>query len=604
MKRKESLKLGKSGTSSSFRRRSSSYPNAAVSVRPPLFPTLQIAFKALLSARICAAIWSSISDCDETYNYWEELHYLLYNKGLQTWEYSPQFALRSYTYLLVHGVPAYIYKEIFDPNPMLLFYFIRLLLGISCAVAEVYFYKGICREFGVHIGRSWLVFQLFSAGMFISSAALLPSSFSMYFTMAALAAWWHQQYKLAIFFTAISVLLGWPFVGLISLPILYDIIIRRKKIRTFIFWSIISGVTVLLPMIILDSSYYGRNVIAPLNIVFYNIFKKDGGPNLYGTEPFSYYIFNGFLNFNIIWLLSLMTPVALVIAHFLVPSKSKQSTLSLPYYVSLSPYYLWLAVMMAQPHKEERFLFPVYPLVSLCGAITIDVCQKLFFRIKSAIVKFTTATHYLNHTTFITVIFVILSVTLNLSRILALYQNYHAPMDVFMELSTAREDLEDPHSQKMDVCIGKDWYRYPSSFFLPSTKYSIRFLKSEFRGMLPAYYSDEENATQIIHNYFNDMNRENAFMYFDYNDCDLLVDLDLKTKKHSPLEPNYSSRTDEWNVVKEVPFLNAQASHPIYRAFYIPFVSYKHIKYGSFNLLQKIKDSSETVESDVVETNN
>jgi alpha-1,2-mannosyltransferase len=459
----------------------------------------------------------------------------------------------------------------------------------------------------VHIGRSWLVFQLFSAGMFISSAALLPSSFSMYFTMAALAAWWHQQYKLAIFFTAISVLLGWPFVGLISLPILYDIVIRRKKIRTFIIWSIISGVTVLLPMIILDSSYYGKQVIAPLNIVLYNVFKKDGGPNLYGTEPFSYYIFNGFLNFNIIWLLSLMTPVALVIAHFAVPSKTKQSTLSLPYYVSLAPYYLWLAVMMVQPHKEERFLFPVYPLVSLAGAITIDVCQKLFFRVKSAIVKLTTATHYLNHTTFITVIVVIMSVTLNLSRILALYQNYHAPMDVFMELSTAREDLEDPHAKKIDVCIGKDWYRYPSSFFLPSTKYSIRFLKSDFRGMLPAYYSNEENATQIAHTYFNDMNRENPFMHFDYDDCDLLVDLDLKSRKFSPLEPNYSSRTDVWSVVKQVPFLNAQSSHPIYRAFYIPFVSFKHIKYGSLNLLQKIKDSAEAtveVEADVVETIN
>jgi alpha-1,2-mannosyltransferase len=449
-------------------------------------------------------------------------------------------------------------------------------------------HRGICREFGVHIGRSWLILQLFAAGMFISSTALLPSSFSMYFTMCALSAWWHQQYKLAIFFTAISVLMGWPFVGLIALPILYDIIVIRKKIRTFVFWSIISGVTVLLPMIILDSSYYGKTVMAPVNIVLYNVFKKDGGPNLYGTEPFSFYIFNGFLNFNIIWLLSLLTPLALVIGYVAVPAKSKQSTLTLPYYISLAPYYLWLGVMMTQPHKEERFLFPVYPLVSLCGAITIDVCQKIFFRMKSAILRLSSATHYLNHTTFITVFFVIISVLLNVSRILALYRNYHAPMDVFMELSTSRDLIEDAQMNKIDVCIGKDWYRYPSSFFLPSTKYSIRFLKSEFRGMLPAYYSDEDNATQIVHNYFNDMNRENSFMYFDYKNCDFLVDLDLKSKKHAPLEPNYSSRTDDWKIVIEIPFLNAQSSHPIYRAFYIPFVSYKHIKYGSLNLLQRI----------------
>lgn len=29
------------------------------------------AFKLLLSARVCSAIWNNISDCDETFNYWE-----------------------------------------------------------------------------------------------------------------------------------------------------------------------------------------------------------------------------------------------------------------------------------------------------------------------------------------------------------------------------------------------------------------------------------------------------------------------------------------------------------------------------------------------------
>lgn len=46
------------------------------STNPLLYPGGDTAFKALLSARFCAAIWSHISDCDETYNYWEPLHYL------------------------------------------------------------------------------------------------------------------------------------------------------------------------------------------------------------------------------------------------------------------------------------------------------------------------------------------------------------------------------------------------------------------------------------------------------------------------------------------------------------------------------------------------
>lgn len=106
-----------------------------------MIPGADIALKAFLSARFCAAIWSHIADCDETFNYWEPLHYLVYGHGLQTWEYSPQFALRSYTYLLIHGVPAWFYDNLFHPNPMLVFYFIRCLLGLSCAVVELYFYK-------------------------------------------------------------------------------------------------------------------------------------------------------------------------------------------------------------------------------------------------------------------------------------------------------------------------------------------------------------------------------------------------------------------------------------------------------------------------------
>ena len=37
----------------------------------PWTPGGYTAFKILMSARLCAALWNGISDCDETYNYWE-----------------------------------------------------------------------------------------------------------------------------------------------------------------------------------------------------------------------------------------------------------------------------------------------------------------------------------------------------------------------------------------------------------------------------------------------------------------------------------------------------------------------------------------------------
>lgn len=74
----------------------------------------------------------------------------------------------------------------------------------------------------------------------------------------------------------------------------------KKMYRDFVQWSVISAVVILVPMTILDSSHYGRVVVAPWNLVKYNVF-GGAGPNLYGTEPTSFYFINGFLNFNIVW---------------------------------------------------------------------------------------------------------------------------------------------------------------------------------------------------------------------------------------------------------------------------------------------------------------
>ena len=62
------------------------------------------AFVGLLSVRLVAASSAPIMACDEPVNYWEPRHYLLRGSGLQTWEYSPQFALRSWVYVELHAV--------------------------------------------------------------------------------------------------------------------------------------------------------------------------------------------------------------------------------------------------------------------------------------------------------------------------------------------------------------------------------------------------------------------------------------------------------------------------------------------------------------------
>ncbi|CAH0557064.1 unnamed protein product [Brassicogethes aeneus] len=554
---------------------------------PLVYPGGDTAFKALLSARFCAAIWSHISDCDETYNFWEPLHYLVFGKGLQTWEYSPEYALRSYTYLMCHAAPAYIYQKIFQPNPLLMFYFIRCILGLTCAFAEVFFYKAVCKEFGVHVGRICFTFLIFSAGMFISSTAFLPSSFTMYTFTAAMAAWWQQKYALSIFLTALGSLLGWPFVAWLGIPIAYDMLIRKKKYLDFFAWSAISLAVILIPMVIIDSVQYGKLVVAPLNIVLYNVLGGHG-PNLYGTEPFSFYFINGFINFNFIWVFALASPLALLLNYFFVPSKHR-STLCLPCWLSLSPMFLWLLIFCIQPHKEERFLFPIYPMICLSGAITLDILQKLYFRVLGLIQKIPNGSHYLDKTIIYSLIVLIITSLMGVSRIYALYKNYHAPLDVLMEVNRFPLENNVPEKSQVNVCLGKDWHRYPSSFFLPNSNWNVKLIKSEFKGILPAPYSDGPNATKLIPKHFNDRNEEEPSLYFNVNKCHLLVDLDLG--KETEFEPNYAKQKDHWKVIKTYRFLNSEKSNKFFRAFYVPFLSHDgdYVTFADFNLLQSTR---------------
>ena len=61
----------------------------------------------------------------------------------------------------------------------------------------------------------------------------------------------------------------------------------------------------------MDYYYYNKFILASLNIVLYNVFGK-GGPDLYGTESWSFYFLNGALNFNILFAITLVAlPMAL-----------------------------------------------------------------------------------------------------------------------------------------------------------------------------------------------------------------------------------------------------------------------------------------------------
>lgn len=575
-------------------------------------PSFSSVFKIMFSFRMAAALWSSISDCDEVYNYWEPLHLFLYGKGFQTWEYSPKYAIRSYLYVLLHHGPAFLLRTVFtSQNKIGVFITLRCVIGIFTVLSELAFYKAICKRFGNGVGRLYIVLTVFSAGMFSCSCAFLPSSFSMALNTFALAAYMNQQWFLSILCTAISALVGWPFAAILGLPVITHMLVVAPRRLWFLFitYSLWAGTAVICALFFVDSYYYGKYVLAPLNIVLYNIFSSHG-PNLYGVEKPSFYFYNLLLNWNIAVLLAIFA-VPFAACVFVRMRHSQQHVrfnfeLSVKYWHPFLPLFfiflsltVWLAIFFSQPHKEERFLFPVYPLIAILAAVTLDAIPRLGVMLLGGSSR--------RFWYSILVLALAGFTMLSLSRSIALYRNYSAPMKIYKGLN---EHLSDPSSLDdilqsrqnkssiVKVCVGKEWYRFPSSFFLPSHitdreggswTTELHFIKSEFSGLLPKYYPSGSlpDITRLIPTEMNDLNIEEPSRYIPIEECDYLVD--LETSETAALEPNYAEKEDRWVSVLRSPFLISSSSDPLYRAFYIPFTVDSKLSFGTYHLLKRIR---------------
>ena len=233
----------------------------------------------------------------------------------------------------------------------------------------------------------------------------------------------------------------------------------------------------MIPQIAVDSEKYGRFVSAPLNIVKYNVFTSHG-PDLYGTEPWTFYLFNGFLNFNGAFLLAVVVmPVTLFVQKFL-PLERKDCG-KMPVWLIHLALHLWLSVFGIQPHKEERFLFPIYPLLCFAAASTLDGLQRIYFFLFYR----QNTKHYLDKSRWISTCVLVIFAIISLSRVISLYENYNAPMEVWKHVADLPEtDVDITAKNEISVCVGKEWHRYPSSFFLPDNNWNLKYIESEFKG--------------------------------------------------------------------------------------------------------------------------
>src|SRR3989338_9817361 len=217
----------------------------------------QLSFLLLSTVQLISSFWNPIHDCDETFNYWEPTHYVLYQYGLQTWEYSPVYCLRSYFYIGMHALLGY-FASFFAPllggfsgpffiSPKItVFYLVRVALGLVAALSQTVFLRGVYTRFGPSTARLALIFLILSPGIFFSSTAFLPSSFCMVAYFFAFGHYFRSNHFSAVLFGSMGVLVAWPFPLVMLLPMALDLI-RIHGLPKVLLWAIVSGIVWVIP---------------------------------------------------------------------------------------------------------------------------------------------------------------------------------------------------------------------------------------------------------------------------------------------------------------------------------------------------------------------
>ncbi|XP_034679422.1 dol-P-Man:Man(6)GlcNAc(2)-PP-Dol alpha-1,2-mannosyltransferase isoform X1 [Vitis riparia] len=518
---------------------------------------------ALAVLRYMSATSNIIHDCDEVFNYWEPLHFLLYKSGFQTWEYSSQFALRSYLYLLFHELVGKPASWLYGGEKVRVFYAVRLFLGLISVITDTVLVVALSRKYGRRLAAYTLAMLCLTSGCFFASTSFLPSSFSMYAVSLSSGLFLLEKPAMAVSVAVVGVILGWPFSILVFLPVTFYALARKFK-QTFLS-GVITSLALLALSLLVDYHYYGRWTSSVLNLLIYNVL-GGGESHLYGIEGPLYYLRNGFNNFNFCFVLALLFLGILPI----VRKKYVPDLL-----IVISPIYIWLGFMSLQPHKEERFLYPIYPLVCVAASAVIESFPDLF------------RDPYYPNANYLMVMIakclrpVVLGLILCAShaRTFSMLNGYSAPLEIYKHF----EHHEDVGSGSV-VCVGSEWHRFPSSFFIPDYVGEVRWIDDGFRGLLPLPFNSTLGGTSAAPSYFNNKNKASDEQYLrNLEACTFLVELELQRPY-----PSRGSDLSTWEAVAVLPYLDRELSPATYRSFFIPYLWERKNVFGKYKLLRRI----------------
>jgi len=192
-----------------------------------------------------------------------------------------------------------------------------------------------------------------------------------------------------------------------------------------------------------------------------------------------------------------------------------------------------------------------------------------------------------------------LAVMASISRILAVTSGYSAPLHVYSAL---------PSDAQGYLCLAKEWYRFPSSYFLPDGM-RVKFVKSAFDGLLPGEFPEIGDpwswpGTWMIPSGMNDENKGDPSKYVltslppkaimsklmllqvSLELCDYMVE-SYFSRPVEEFEPDYALDQGQWESVYCENFLDSAQTGMLGRTLWMPrWVPIKK-SWGKYCLLKR-----------------
>jgi alpha-1,2-mannosyltransferase len=293
------------------------------------------AFLLLALTHYFAAGFLPIADCDETFNFIEPIHYLLYGSGKQTWELCSQYALRSWLFSWVYAWPAVFIRGAASLSSADVYFYLRIFNGRIAALAELFFVYSVWTAFSGKAAMVALLLLLVNYPIPHAAVSVLPTSFVMILNFVVLGCWlrtraWtsaalspahgttphstrHLRWPvgLALALSVFGGVTGWPFAGLVSVPVGLDLLFRFPTHA--VLYTASAAVAVVVAGLMMDGHYYCRWTLSGWNVVAYNVFGgADRGPDLFDVEPWFFFLKNLTLNFNLMFVAVLLAPLVVL----------------------------------------------------------------------------------------------------------------------------------------------------------------------------------------------------------------------------------------------------------------------------------------------------